>query len=165
MVNVCVQQKDDDLYHERTRGDSVFDRFHRILPIIQRPSLVWRVAKHHPYMLDTCVKVAKVIAEAPAKDELLCEYCGCLFKDFLVHYICQCSETRQERDHFWNIRDNQVDIAFAAFLYNAEDCDFVDLLLGAPCDFLDNIDDHIHFLRMSFNYIAKVMDKVPCLNS
>ena len=143
-----------------TRNDPDFARFHDIHPDIHRPSPEWRVAKSYPHMLETCLKVGKVIADPPQQDPLLCEYCGNVFVDKMEHYVCNCPHTSDEREQFWNIMNNEADIELAAFLFSVSDNELINILLGAPCRYLDNIKSHTDFLRISINYVAKIMDKI-----
>ena len=161
IVSVVVQNKDCEQFYERTREDTDFYRFHHIHPDISKPSPVWRVARDYPYMLDICLKVAQIIATPPKDEELLCEYCGCIFKDWVVHYACHCSHTQEEQEYFWNIIDNHAEINLTVFLYNIEDSDFVNILLGGPCHLFDNVQCHSEFLKISLNFITRILDKTP----
>ena len=116
MVKLNVRQKEEAVYKDNTVGDSDFVRFRRIHPDIFTPSPVWKVAKSRPSMLGTCVNVAKIIAAPPNEDDLLCEHCGYIFRDKMVHYACNCSYTLPEREMFWNIIHNGHKVELAALL-------------------------------------------------
>ena len=105
--------------------------------------------------------MAQVIATPPTEEDLLCEYCGRIFKDWVVHYACHCSHTHEEQEQFWDINDNHSDIDLTVFLCNIEDDNYVDILLGGPCHLLDNVQCHCEFLKISFNHITRIMDKTP----
>ena len=99
------------------KDDPDFDRFKRIHPDIFLISPVWRVAREKPHMLEKCLKVAKVIASGDSQDLLLCEFCGRLFRDRVVHYACVCSHTALIRETFWDIVNNEQPIELAVFFY------------------------------------------------
>ncbi len=65
-------------------------------------SPVWRVAKAKPHIVNVCVKVAKLIAY-PTNTAILCEFCGSLTQDVLLHCAVQCTNTMEERGDFWDI--------------------------------------------------------------
>ena len=160
LINNNVRYVEYKLFTDNTEDDPDFDRFRRIHPDINQPSPVWQVARYHPTMLSSCLKVAKVIASVPNKDELLCEFCGKMFVDQVVHYVCDCCYTRTERDVFWDIMHDNVDIEICADLFNLEDSDLVDVILGGPYQHIDTIELHVEFLCIAFNFICKLMDKV-----
>ena len=147
-------------YNSDTQDDSDFERFRRIHPDIQRPSPIWRVAREFPSMLPKCYNVAKLIACPTSNEAYLCEFCGYIFNDKIIHYCCNCSHTSEDRDTFWDIINNSLSIEAASNLYNFSDDDFVDILLGGPFPLISTYEEHVSFLVISINYLHKLLDKV-----
>ena len=159
---VCrhVSEAEMKIYDNITQDDIDFERFRRIHPDIQKPSPIWRVAREFPSMLAKCYNVAKLIACPPSNEAYLCEFCGYVFKDKIVHYCCNCSYTNEERNTFWDIINNSLSIEAASNLYNVSDDEFVDIVLGRPFPLISNYKEHVSFLVISINFLHKLLDKV-----
>lgn len=160
MIRQSAASLERSSYNNNIKDDPDFTRFIRIHPDNLLPSPLWRVAKAKPSMLVKCVCVAKIIATPPNQDKMLCEYCGHIFKDWVVHYCCNCSHTVLQREQFWDIVHNAHSMELAVFMYNQTDDDLVDILLGAPCMYLEDIEMHINFLCVAINFLYKLMSKV-----
>ena len=163
IVNCSVRDEDKLLYEKSTKDDLDFRRFHCIHPDIHTPNPVWKVAKSNSSMLETCLLVAKIVACPIGVDDILCEFCGKLFKDKVEHYVCLCSRTSEERDGFWDTVNNRLSIDMAGYLYNLEDSDFINILLGGPCGLFQNDESHIEFLKVSYYFLAKLINKIPLM--
>lgn len=75
---------------------------------------------------------------------MLCEHCGALFRDYLVHYVAVCPKFNEQRDQFWNFVTNNFSVQLSAGLFNLEDDQLVNILLGAPCHIAELADPDIH---------------------
>ena len=160
IVHRHVSEADSKIYETITQDDIDFVRFRRIHPDIRKPSPIWRVAREFPTMLGKCYTVAKIIACPPSNEPYLCEFCGYVFQDKVVHYCCYCSYTSEERDTFWDIINNSLSIEAASYLYNLPDDDSVDIVLGGPFPLIINYKEHASFLVIAINYLHKLLDKV-----
>ena len=112
-------------------------------------------------MLEKCYNVGKVIAySTKSNDALLCHFCGEFYTDSPKHFIITCSHTVVERESFWDIVTNEMGVSISAYLNNLEDDDIVPVILGSPCDVLEDLYEHTEFLRIAINFINKLLSKV-----
>ncbi len=115
-------------FHNNT-NDVDYKRFKCVHPDPLQVNPVWRVAKTKPHMVDTCMTVAKLIAY-PSYHEMLCEYCGCLNYDILLHCALHCIKTKEERDEMWEILVNKLSVEQSVYLFSLEDDVFLNVLMG-----------------------------------
>lgn len=86
-----------------------------------------------------------------------------MYEDKVTHYVCTCSHTTDECEHFWQIIHNTFSVDISSYLYNLEDHLLVHVLLGGPCACLQSYDIHISFLSIAVNFMNKLMDQVNLL--
>ena len=65
----------------------------------------------------------------------------------------------KDRDDFWDIIINRLDVNQNVLLFSLDDDDFLNVLLGGPCEIFGCAEEHIEFLSISFNYLYKVSKK------
>ena len=82
-------------------------------------------------MSDKCYCVAKLICRCIATEEILCEYCGRMYLDVVMHFICTCEQTVDLREALWIAITNDFDISIGVAIYNLDDLSFTNILLGA----------------------------------
>ena len=68
-------------------------------------------------------------------DPILCEKCGTLFKDPIVHAVTKCDSTSEARDSFWCDILNINPISFSIHLADLTDDTLVIRLLSCEPDF------------------------------
>ena len=87
MVINNVFQTDIEVYNKDTKHDLDYEHFHSVQPDISQTSPMWKVTRSLLYMKENFFKAAKVIAYPHFADLLsLCEFCGRLYTDTLIHY-------------------------------------------------------------------------------
>ncbi len=141
-------------FNNQTTEDD-YKRFKCIHPDPPQVNPVWSVAKAKPYMVHICMQVAKLIAY-PSYNELLCEFCGSLNEDILLHCAMHCPKTKEERDDMWDILINKLDVDQSVYLHSLEDDEFLSVLMGGPCKVFECIEDHIDFLIISYTFLNKM---------
>ena len=126
-----------------------------------RISPIWIVAKEKSHMNDQSFKVASILVNPFSQDDdLLCEFCGYLHRDSLTHYAVNCYHTAAERLKFWDILTNSFSVEISAAIFNLEDDQFTNVLIGGPCEVITDVNTHIDFMVVSINFLFKLMSKV-----
>ena len=115
-INVLWVEKDK--YETATSVDPDFSRLRLTNPDSYTPSSMWIIAKSYPSMKDKCFQVTKVIAALLNYEDLLYEFCGKIFQNRLEH-VCHCGHTTNERDTFWEIVTNVINVLFTYVMYSA----------------------------------------------
>jgi hypothetical protein len=160
IVKISILEEENERYQRETENDEDFIRFHKVHPNIARPSPLWQISKAHPYMLDRCYNAARIIAYPNVSaDPILCEFCGQFFKDSVMHYVVNCGHTYNEREQFWDIVLNELGVVPAANLNTLEDDELVTVILGGPSQFFSTVNLHMDFVKISINFLNKVMKK------
>ena len=118
------------------------------------------MARDKPHLKEKCFRVAKIIACPINTNTLLCEFCGKIFHDLLEHYVCNCCHTILERDIFWNIITDTLDVQTAVTLFHLDDKAFVNTLLGAHHAMFNCNCLHSQFMVIAINFLCKLLDKV-----
>ena len=95
-----------------------------------------------------------------SNDALLCHFCGKFYTNSLDHFIITCSYTAVERESFWNMVTDEMGVSISAYLHNLEDDEIVPVILGSPCEVLEDLYEHTEFLRIAINFINKLLSKV-----
>ena len=161
IIRLNVTNFETTKFVNETEHDPDFKRFNKIHPDPLKPSPVWQVARDRPHMRNKCYTVSKLIAyPSKSEDQILCEYCGIIFQDSLVHYVNNCCAFGEERDKFWDILSNTCSIELSAGLYNLDDDSMTNVLLGGPWKLITEVTDHIDFMCISINFLFKLMSKV-----
>ena len=111
-------------------------------------------------MLANCLEVSKIIASPPNRENILCEFCGKIFQDYVEHYVCNCTKTMVERETYWEIINNTQDLDVACYLHNISDDKLVDIMLGGPCSMFTELDSHIELLVTCINFLCKLSQNV-----
>ena len=102
--NICkksVANIEQVSYNRRTENDNNFKEFRHIQPDITKPNKIWAIASKYPYMTERCYVVAKAICRDTPEDEHLCEFCGRLDRDIIMHACSVCDKALSVRDNFW----------------------------------------------------------------
>ena len=98
-----------------------------------RPSLLWESAKLIPGSLPKFSFVAKMavsIDHLTSAHPLLCQLCGFLYTNPIIHALSSCSILLSERDHLWEFICNYCSLHLQAYLKNLDDEGFTVVLLG-----------------------------------
>jgi hypothetical protein len=128
-------------YNERVLVDSDFTRYRAVKPDCFATSISWQVAKEIPSSLKYFRLVITLLTSGGSTEGyILCEYCGVLFSDYLLHYIMTCPKCMVQRDKFWDFITNNFPPQVSAGLFNMDDGDLVNILLGGPCNVTLNVD-------------------------
>jgi exonuclease III len=130
-----LKEAEVNMFDTRTANDDDFSRFRAVQCDIHEPNIVWNVARAKPHMLDKCRVVVKYIANPNSAYHILCEYCGVFFTCSLTHLSTQCCSSENIRNEFWDNVTNTFPIEVAAVLYNMDDVQFVNTILGAALPF------------------------------
>ena len=154
---MCENRKFD----KDTITDPELAKFRVVHPDIHMPSPVWLVSKDAPYLNEQCFNTAKLIAYQTAEEEtLLCEFCGRIFNDYVLHYALQCPHTELQRNAFWDKICNYFDVELSAYLYNLDDTDLANVILGGPCSMIQNKKTHLEFMKYAIIFLSKIMEEV-----
>ena len=133
-IQDAVNYNEFNIFKDAIIADREFARFVKVHPDPFIPSPIWRVAKKHPHMLQRCYQAAKAVAYPHIWQEgILCEHCGVLSKDYLMHYVMDCPFLSEERETFWDIILNSIGVEAAAYLYNLEDDKLLLEMLQVSC--------------------------------
>ena len=140
-----------EAYNQRVLYDSDFVRFQRVHPDCFAPCVSWAAAKEVPNSLSLFhfvvnLTVKTVAAVDDEHDVILCEYCGILFTDSLLHRVTMCSKFNDVREQFWCFITENFPIELPRHLHSLMDEDLVCVLLGAPlvCPELDISDNELY---------------------
>ena len=146
MVIDTLVNSEKELYYLRTSTDSDFVRFHKINPDCFTPSVVWAAAKGIPDSLELFRFLVKLTVEplSAQRDVTLCEFCGTLFADCLLHRVATCCEFDCEREKFWGFITDNFPIDVPVGLHNLPDDELVEALLGSPVDCTAALNDNMY---------------------
>ncbi len=75
----------------------------------------------------------------------MCKYCGCLNEDMLLHFAMHCPKRKEVRDDMWDIMIDKLDVDQSVYLLSLEDNEFLNILMGGPCEIFECVEDHIDF--------------------
>ena len=157
--NVCeasIWDKAKFDFYNRVGTDNDFKRFIEVHHDISKPSALWITAKESRCMSKKSYKIAKIICRKLPDTVQLCEFCGRKYEDIIEHLCCLCSKSESLREQFWTGLTNDFDIKIAVYLYNLDDEQFTNTLLGAPL----HIDLNIETLKCVSSYL---MDFIYCV--
>ena len=143
----AIVESEELAFIERTSEDPDFDRFREVHSDCFSPSISWHTAKLIPHSLRLFRHLICVLTSPDtlvSSSLVLCEHCGALFRDYLVHYVAVCPKFNEQRDQFWNFVTNNFSVQLSAGLFNLEDDQLVNILLGAPCHIAELADPDIH---------------------
>ena len=166
LVTNQLVTREYSLYETRVQNDPDFVNFVLIHPDCFVPGIAWQVARHIPHSHRVMRFVVSLTTTAPTGTRILCEYCGRLAEDVLIHHCSECSASEVEREHMWDFINNYCDVQFAAYLHNIEDRTFVHTLLGAPLerqdeeDTLIETDCHMLFLYRAACFLYSINDRL-----
>ena len=161
IINSELRRTEYDKFTDATKDDPDFKRFTAVHPDPFTPSPIWRVAREKHHMVNKCYKAAKALAYTHITGSaLLCEYCGRLVEDPLLHYALQCQHVHEEREIFWGIIIDTFTAETGAFLHNLEDEKFLEVMLGGPNDQFHKYEEHVAFMAIGINYLNKMFEKV-----
>ena len=122
---------------------------------------MWHLGKLLPHKLSVCFSVAKYIAEPINDSEILCEFCGRIFKDTVLHRIIDCEQMHVRREKFWCDIVNNFPCMFGMWLHNLDSERLIGIMLGAPLDpiVISQVskEDHLRFLVLSLDMIYSCM--------
>jgi len=106
-----------------------------------------------------CV-VARLWVRPVFLDNIMCDMCGVIYQEQLVHYICECEKTQTLRLHF-------IDSLSSILLPDEMDTllshDSVTLtlrLLGDPLDPILDRTTELQFLHSSYTYIVQCLKAI-----
>ena len=137
MVTSAVVDYEREAYRTRTLNDADFTRFREVHNDCFTSGVLWAVACEIPGSLEKSAFQARLLTYPLSKHigkPLLCEYCGAVFTDPIVHHIAFCPEHQVERDRFWDFLTDKCPLELSVILHNMEEDLLVSCLLGGPID-------------------------------
>ena len=126
-----VSNVEKEEFKNRT-DDPEFNLFHAIQPDIFDSNCLWYVAKAYKHKLFKCFAIAKYLTDPKAEFDILCEFCGRMYSDILMHKTMVCDKNVLNREKFWDNIINLFPVELSVFLNNLEDTHQLHILLGAP---------------------------------
>ena len=156
ICKTAISNIEINAYDERTRDEefSVFKSFHTD---ITDYCYLWYVGKLFPHKLSMCFLVAKYIAEPVNDTEILCEFCGRIFMDTVLHRILDCELMQVRREQFWCDIVNNFPCLFGMWLHNLDSERLIRIMFGAPLDDVVKSEvsnqDYLRFLVLSLDMI------------
>ena len=161
IVRNSIHNRELQDYETATQENPDVLHFAQAHPDPLQVSVIWRIGNLFPHMLNNCYAAARLLASPhPYDGELLCEFCGYLAIDYQKHYLIDCCHTADERNIFWQLLTDHLEVEISAGLFNLPDEEFLPVLLGGPHRLLNDINTHIAFLKCAINYIAKVVSLI-----
>ena len=151
--NICkrhILEYEDKCFKERTSSPD-FDFFSGIQSSTCHFNNLWYIAKIHRNKLDKCFQIAKWIAEPYTDIEILCEHCGRMFSNGLVHKVLTCDHNANNVQNFWEILTNEFPLDLSVFLNNIDEFHQLQVMLGA---FLDYEEACNKFYTLCIDFIA-----------
>ena len=143
-------------YKDRTTSTE-FDLFHAIHPDITDFTGVWYFAKSYRHKLDKCFLIAKHLAEPCNDNHILCEFCGRMYKDTLVHKVMICDRNVHNFQTFWEHVTNECPVELGVYLHNLDDISQLQTMLGAPLDVDLTEEEYNKFFTLSVDLIASCL--------
>jgi len=111
------------------------------------PSLIWMAALSDPIRKYDYAFLAK-LNTISANTETQCTRCTQIFTDQQVHFFCGCAGFASNRETFWERIENECPIELSAALWNMEDSDLTETLLGKQLAGFD-FDANMHILKLA----------------
>ncbi|VDI19123.1 Hypothetical predicted protein [Mytilus galloprovincialis] len=123
------------------------------------PHPAWTIALKHPNLRKQAQYLTSVCCLVRDNDNgqyILCDRCGKMFLDPLVHAIASCDYLDETRDNFWCEIININPITFSIFLANMSDEDLLYYLLSCNSDNFQLETDQLEtFQAICVRYIHK----------
>ena len=122
---------DDFLIYDKIQDHFLI--YNKIQDHCFRPSLLWEAAKVIPGSLPKFNFVAKMVVSIDhltSAHPLLCQLCGFLYTNPIIHALSSCSILLSERDHLWEFICNYCSLHLQAYLNSLDDEGFTVVLLG-----------------------------------
>ena len=116
----------------RIDNDSDFSAF-KLIQLSYSSHPAWTIAKNYPYLRKHAhflISVCCLIRDDECQESTLCDRCGRMFADPIVHAISTCDFLDDIRDMFWREIINIYPLTFSVFLGNMSEFEFCLYLLS-----------------------------------
>ena len=134
IVKTAVQSNEVKMWTSRINSDDDFSAF-KVIHKTYEPHAAWSVALRHPHLRPQAhflVSICCLIRNFKNNEVVLCDRCGKLFSDPIVHAVASCDYLEKIRDKFWCDVININPITFSIYLANMSDNELCNCLLS--CD-------------------------------
>ena len=160
IVKNRVHQHEEEHLQQRLSDSSDFDFFKRIHCKIE-PHRAWTILRTNPYLkvqAQFVVSLCSLMVPEPLESELLCEKCGIIYSNPIVHIMTQCSSVLEIRDLLWMELINIGAIEFSVTLHQMDDTQLTLTLLSCNSDtcFELSKEDSNNFTVICLKYIYKM---------
>ncbi|PJE77673.1 hypothetical protein CI610_03398 [invertebrate metagenome] len=130
LVNDHVRNCEEFNLCERMKTDKEFSRFGLLHNKIQ-PYSIWRLALHFPQYSSCFKQIVKLCVEMRDDENVfLCQYCGLIYNDVILHSVLECSHTESLRDQLWCVLCTIKDVDFVCYLNTLSNYHLLHVLLG-----------------------------------
>ena len=158
IVNNAVLTVMQEQWCVRMSTDPDLKHFRQIHPLLNS-HFAWTVAKKCPALKYACTNVVKMAAcWRPGKVKGSCNKCTRDFDDFLIHRVCDCSETEQFRDHLWTDIINCSPVEVSVSLHSRNDMDLVCSLLSCRPPIQIAEEDELQYAITVIRHVSTLID-------
>ena len=133
LITYHITESEYEEHAARTAHSDDFLIYNKIQDHCFRPSLLWEAAKVIPGSLPKFSFVAKMVVSIDhltSAHPLLCQLCGFLYSNPIIHALSSCSILLSEHDHLWEFICNYCSLHLQAYLNSLDDEGFTVVLLG-----------------------------------
>jgi len=119
-------------------------------------SNVYQVCNRSFFRNIMCV-VARLWVRPVSLDNIMCDMCGVIYQEQLVHYLCECEKTQTLRLHFINSLPSIILPDEMDTLLSHDSVALTLRLLGFPLDPILYRTNELQFLHSSYTHIVQCL--------
>ena len=157
-VKIAITERESHDWDHRMSLDLDFTLFRILHPCIA-PSIVYQVCNRSFFRNIMCV-VARLWVRPVSLDNIMCDMCGVIYQEQLVHYLCECEKTQTLRLHFINSLPSILLPDEMDTLLSHDSVALTLRLLGAPLDPILDRTTELQFLHSSYTHIVKCLNVI-----
>jgi hypothetical protein len=131
IVKRAVGIEQNGKYQNGVSSKEDSQRLLRVHPSL-KPMPLYAVTKRNVSKKIQLCNIVKFLAIPVNQVELNCDLCDACFYDLVKHMFLQCQKLKQFTEKLWDRLINEIDVRYSVILFQMEDVNALDVLLGHP---------------------------------